>query len=166
MREEVPADRTVGRLLSLLLAALAVAASSCAKTDSDTPDHMTIYSLEPAPAPRDANETFGGHVVLGSVKVNNPAQRAKIWKAVRDALDQKGALPAKDEPPTPRFGLTASHSQIYHMMFCFETGQVWESQGGPPRLSGAPRPVSPELEVLLAGVLEDAKVPVAPKLVK
>jgi hypothetical protein len=127
---------------------------------------MTIYSLDPAPAPRDAKETFGGHVVLGSVNVDDPARRAKIWKAVRDALDQKGTPPAKDAPPAPRFGLTASHSQIYHKMFCFETGQVWESAGGPPSLSGASRPVSPELEVLLAGVLKDAKVPVAPKPAK
>src|SRR4051812_25850820 len=64
IREEAPADRTVSRFLPLLLAALAVAASSCAKTHNDPPDRMTIYSLDPAPAARDARETFGGHVVL------------------------------------------------------------------------------------------------------
>jgi hypothetical protein len=166
IREAVPGDRTVRRLLPLLLAALALAASSCAKTVSDPPSHMTIYSLDPAPAPHDAKETFGGHVVLGSVKVEDPALRAKIWKAVRDAVGQKNTPPAKDGPPAPRFGLSASHSQLYHKKFCFETGQVWESEGGPPSLSGASRPVAPELEALLAGVLKDAQVPAAPKPAK
>lgn len=145
-----------------LLAALVVGCGQDSIRDLNSPDSLTLYSIDgndyrPGEEPK-TNESFHGYPVLGKVEVKDPENREAIIAALRKGIADSDGTMAKCF--WPRHAIrTSENGKTTDYVVCFECLQLRIHADNATTIEAttdAPQP-------FFNKHLQDADVPLAPK---
>lgn len=128
---------------------------------ADTPEQLTLYSIDGRMRPKEnwptTKEKFGNYPLLGKLEIKDPAKIKELFDAV------KGALPRSYVPFAtcfnPRHALrTVEHGKTIDYVICFECNNVRINRNGKTEIV----PITSKPQALLNKQLTDAGIPLAP----